>query len=112
MRHLQRDSTIRGLRGGMMVDRNSIGRLRPVAQCNADAASAERMQKETQPVYPAPARAQEKICRKTLLSANAVQQWIMSFHRSPTSQRCPVCMGRGTNTRGSLCPMCNGIGEI
>jgi hypothetical protein len=23
-----------------------------------------------------------------------------------------MCIGRGTNTRGSLCTMCNGIGEI
>ncbi len=30
----------------------------------------------------------------------------------PTNERCPVCMGRGTNTRGSLCRECNGIGEI
>jgi len=36
----------------------------------------------------------------------------MTFYRMPTHQRCPLCMGRGTNTRGSLCTMCNGMGEI
>ncbi len=30
----------------------------------------------------------------------------------PTLQPCPMCHGRCTNTRGSLCPMCNGVGEI
>lgn len=36
----------------------------------------------------------------------------MSLHRMPTHQRCPKCVGRGTDTRGSLCVMCHGIGEI
>ncbi len=41
-----------------------------------------------------------------------VQQYSMFLHQLPTHQRCPVCVGRGTNTRGSLCSRCNGTGEI
>lgn len=29
-----------------------------------------------------------------------------------SQERCPTCLGRGTNSRGSLCPMCNGMGEV
>ncbi len=35
-----------------------------------------------------------------------------TVHGLSTQERCPICLGRGTNTRGSLCPMCNGMGEI
>ena len=37
---------------------------------------------------------------------------VMTFYQMPTHQRCPQCMGRGTNSRGSLCSLCNGIGEV
>lgn len=36
----------------------------------------------------------------------------MTVQGSLTHDRCPTCLGRGTNNRGALCPMCNGIGEM
>lgn len=32
--------------------------------------------------------------------------------RLPTQTRCPACIGQGTNSRGSLCTLCHGLGEI
>jgi len=34
------------------------------------------------------------------------------MHGISTQERCPICLGRGTNSRGSLCPLCHGVGEI
>jgi hypothetical protein len=36
----------------------------------------------------------------------------MRQHKMPMNKRCPMCVGRGTNARGSLCSQCNGSGEI
>jgi len=36
----------------------------------------------------------------------------MNVHGFATHERCPTCLGRGTNNRGALCPMCNGLGEV
>ena len=41
-----------------------------------------------------------------------MEEWSVPVRLRPTQQRCPTCLGRCTNTRGSLCPICNGLGEI
>lgn len=41
-----------------------------------------------------------------------VNKGVLRLHLLPTLQRCPMCLGRGTNSRGSLCSVCHGNGEI